>query len=632
MASDPPSEALGEHICVVSDRRSSNGSLSTLISSLVSSQLPDDRNAFALIAGSRIFQNATLGVILANGAWIGVDTEWNHSSLTRNNELPLEPESYTVEVMFCVFFFVELLIRFLAYKVKSSCLRDAWFVFDAVLWIMMMFENIMIQAANTNSHLEDFTIFRFLRVLRLTRLVRLMRFFPELFTLVKGMARAVESVFFVLLFLMIMIYGTSIVFTSQVGKPPSERPAPTPDGEDPTALDMFGDMGSSMMTLFTNGVLGDNLFSTLLAIKDESIILMWLFIMFMIISGITLLNMLIGVLCQVVQATQQEETEQRKAAKLRETFVKAFRAVDLSGDGMIQEQEWTGIRNNPAVRKALRRMGVPSEEVDVRLTQLGAKVFWDRRLSQARDSVISDSVGRTSTVTSSSRASAVDVGLDFDEFVEQVSDLQWGKKATALDVAAFKCQFGIEVMVTKKMLEDLERCIQDLLEKRGLLDHASSTTANASTDNTPSLATPTTDGVSPEMSVPRPPEPQPAPPPPDTQPPPDLPWQVRRTPQPTFDEAFELPPQPQVKAPTLSSLDTTEPPPSQQPEACGTTPAPPLAPPPALPPVTESVHLTPSQPQPQCKVSRDSLAHVPTEVLLASMKSRMRRPSLDALG
>eukprot|EP00971_Amphidinium_carterae_P311169 6184078-Amphidinium_carterae.1 len=33
---------------------------------------------------------------------------------------------------------------------------------------------------------------------------------------------------------------------------------------------MFGSIGSSMMTLFTNGMLGDNLYQTMTAIKDAS--------------------------------------------------------------------------------------------------------------------------------------------------------------------------------------------------------------------------------------------------------------------------------------------------------------------------------------------------------------------------
>merc|ERR1719174_277888 len=89
-----------------------------------------------------------------------------------------------------------------------------------------------------------------------------MRSVPELMTLVKGMLSACKAVFFILLFLILVTYVFAIIFTSQMGDADNTEP------EEETAEHMFGTMGDSMMSLFTHGVLGDNLSQTLQAILD----------------------------------------------------------------------------------------------------------------------------------------------------------------------------------------------------------------------------------------------------------------------------------------------------------------------------------------------------------------------------
>uniref|UniRef100_A0A7S0BC97 Ion transport domain-containing protein n=1 Tax=Pyrodinium bahamense TaxID=73915 RepID=A0A7S0BC97_9DINO len=436
---------------------------------------------FAYTANSSCFQNTTLLVITANAIWIFVDVEWNHASLKRSDgTTPLEPASIVVENVFCVFFFLELVVRFLAFRRKCRCWRDPWFDFDAVLLVFMVLENWILPVVDAFSAEErssgdgvaNFAAFRLLRLLRLTRLVKLMRFFPELMTLVKGMVRAMESVLFVLLFLVILTYGTSIIFTSTFGKPPDQR---SEEDEDSAAREIFGNIFSSMMSLFTHGVLGDNLFETITIIRDENVLLLWVFFAFMVVSGITLLNMLIGVLCKVIEQTASEELEKRKAFELREALCKAFKAVDISNDGYIQEQEWAGIQNNPEVTAALLRLGVDESEVDLRLQQMRAHVFGERtrRPRESKRSSVHSLPSTTSrreprqSAYSSYESAGEPPELDFEDFIDKVSDLDWDKPASALDVETFRAKFRKETEYTQKKLDGVERLLQEVLEQRG---------------------------------------------------------------------------------------------------------------------------------------------------------------------
>jgi len=400
------------------------------------------------------FQNTTLFVIVLNAIWIFVDVQWNHTNLAdkETGKLPLEPVSTVIEHLFCVYFTIEVVIRFLAFRRVVYCFKDAWFVFDSVLVLMMVLETWILPIITLASGesgggaaLGNLGSLRLLRLLRLTRMARIMRFFPELMTLVKGMIRAMQSVFFIILFLVGVTWVFAIIFTSQLGIPGYARPEGV---EDATAPELFSDIGSSMMTLFTNGVLGDNLAQTLDAIKADSLLLMWAFIVFMVMSGMTLLNMLIGVLCQVIDDSSREEAESRQLNDLRICLIDAFHHTDESQDGLITEEEWMNISTNPDVQASLMKLGVEESMMEERLAQMQDALF--HRKKQPGDDENAPEIDRNK-------------GLTFDEFVDQVIDLRMDTPASALDVEMLKSAVKIEDRMICKRLDKIESELQKIL-------------------------------------------------------------------------------------------------------------------------------------------------------------------------
>merc|ERR1719386_189948 len=88
------------------------------------------------IARNSYFEIVTLLVIACNALWIAVDTDHNDSELLINAKL----EFQIAEHLFCGYFTCEILIRWLAFQYKVSCLKDAWFMFDSCLVTTMVFE------------------------------------------------------------------------------------------------------------------------------------------------------------------------------------------------------------------------------------------------------------------------------------------------------------------------------------------------------------------------------------------------------------------------------------------------------------------------------------------------------------
>jgi len=434
-----------------------------------------NQSIFAAIAYNDNFQNTTLVVIVLNAFWIMFDIEWNHNSIPEDGTWlkRAKPLPKVVENIFCFYFTAEVVIRFLAFKYKCLFYRDAWFVFDSLLVSCMVLETwiieiiALIQGSDGNSSfVSNFSALRLLRLLRLTRIARLMRMFPELMTLVKGMARAAMGVFWTLLALTIVMYVFAILFTNFTGDP--ENTEPPPD----TCEHMFGTMGDAMMSLFTNGVLGDNLNMACQAILDcgktpimeenddgdmewtgafeetqhtfTAYFLYWLFMFFFALSSLTLLNMLIGLLCEVISKTAESEEETAKIRDLRLCTEDAFEAIDTNADGRVCEAEWEKIKNDEQVRSQLSALGVENDE----------------RLDQMQGTIFAKAKGH--------EGDPREDGLELEELIRKVIEVRPNKPVSILDMEIVKHKVLKKDRFFQHRLESVERLIVDMLARKGV--------------------------------------------------------------------------------------------------------------------------------------------------------------------
>jgi hypothetical protein len=452
----------------------------------------------ARLAGSSYFQNTTLLVIVFNAVWIGVDVDWNHPNFKKqeSDPLPLEPYSTIIENLFCGYFSIELTVRFLAYRRKCDLFKDNWFIFDGLLVLFMVIETWIlaivaaIQGGGTSGLLSKFSALRLLRLLRLTRMARLMREVPELLTLVKGMINATRAVSFILMFLVLCMYVFAIVFTAQLGN----HEAPEKKYElkywesdsDPTGLELFGSLGDSMMSLFTRGMLADNLAETLQAIKDRggeivcegqgeegfvpdaeicvrsggSIPLMWAFVLFMIISAFCLLNMLIGVLCEVIQDSAEKEMETAQLSNLKHEMHQAFELIDTSKDGLITKNEWQQMRTQTQVQASMASLGVEEQHMEERLDQMQESLFGaddDEEEEEGEEGEASPIAPVESSLPAHCRS-----GLTFDEFIEKVVEIRPDTAASALDIEILRTRVEREEKTFNARLDFIEEALNSV--------------------------------------------------------------------------------------------------------------------------------------------------------------------------
>lgn len=278
------------------------------------------------MAKSNIFTNLTLLVISINAVYLGFDSDYNEASSLNEADLHF----IAFENFFCVFFTLELLVRFCAFKEKRSCLDDGWFKFDSflllVIWIETWIVPLTIMLSGGISFAFTSGPLRLLRLLRLARLMRIIRAFPELITMIQGMIAATRAVASAMLLLVIAIYAWGITMHSFLKN-------------DENAVYLYwGTVPRCMMTLMGNGALGDSIGTVMRGIATN-VPALTAFICFVIFSALTILNMLVGVMCEVVAEVAKAEKDVNALWQLKSTLLVMLKRIDSDGNGNISKVE-----------------------------------------------------------------------------------------------------------------------------------------------------------------------------------------------------------------------------------------------------------------------------------------------------
>eukprot|EP00927_Polykrikos_kofoidii_P050253 TRINITY_DN44173_c0_g1_i1.p1 TRINITY_DN44173_c0_g1~~TRINITY_DN44173_c0_g1_i1.p1 ORF type:complete len:527 (-),score=97.52 TRINITY_DN44173_c0_g1_i1:68-1648(-) len=364
------------------------------------------------IVSSRPFEMLTLSVISANAIWLGLDADFNDAKSYAETHV-----AWIVgENIFCVYFAFEILVRFFAVRDKMSLFRDHRFAFDSSLVVFMIVETwilpIALSSRNRNP-LGDIGALHLLRLLRLSRLARIMRSVPELTTIVKGIIDATRSVGTVLLFLILLCYVWAIVFTGTYKDSNLELEF------------YFGSIGMSMFTFFCNGTLLDDLSELITMLREDSLLMLALFIAFILLAAFTILNMLIGILCDVTSQTKIQETQRKRFDSVKAAFKEAFEQINMDWNGTLSETKFELMCSPGASTQRLLK------------TELG--IGFDS-FDELKKLLFTDSLGPRE--------------LSFDEFLQLIIRLRPDEEATPLDVQQFS-----------QALRDQDRRVQNLVDE-----------------------------------------------------------------------------------------------------------------------------------------------------------------------
>lgn len=104
----------------------------------------------------------------------------------------------------------------------------------------------------------------------------------------------------------------------------------------------------------------DDLTSIALMMQEQNMLLLFVFYCYVLIAALTLMNMLIGVLCEVVSAVASTEKEASAIDYVKEILHDILTSTDLDSncDGAISKEEFMALFHNKQATSALTDVGV----------------------------------------------------------------------------------------------------------------------------------------------------------------------------------------------------------------------------------------------------------------------------------
>jgi voltage-gated sodium channel len=402
------------------------------------------------VARNPAFENTTFFIIFLNALWIAVDIDNNDATLITE----ADPLFAIMEYAFCTYFSFEIIVRFLAFRRKKDCLKDWWFIFDAVLVMMMVSETFILtivltildadsQSIGFLGNLSVLRLVRLVKLIRMARLARLLRAVPELVILLKGILAASRSVIMVFFLWSVIIYFYAMIFR-QLTK-----------GED-IGHEYFESVPASMNTLLLYGILPE-IAQIVNNLGDANPLLWPLMMSFILLASLTVANMLIGVLVGVVGAVASAEKEgmvvSHLAAEMRTVYA-------LDGRSM----------NEPLLKEDFQKLLV-TPHCACAAKEVGVDVIG---MLDIADMVYDDI--------------PADEGLSFEALVSLILSMRGTNPATVKDikeqVKVFKAivNESVEGMATKfdRVLEGLQTVDSKVREIRALQDDEESDGSNCS--------------------------------------------------------------------------------------------------------------------------------------------------------
>jgi len=279
-------------------------------------------------------------MIVLNSATLAWQTEWTAANLDQDL-----PDTFLwIEIFFCFFFSVELVLRFVASGKAFFCGAEwAWNLFDFVAVGLQILE-----AALHTTDVGSLAWVRVLRVLRLARLVRLVRWLHmirELHTIIYSIGSSLKSLFWTVVFLSMVMYVAGLFLCTisvewRKGNLHMEQTA----GQD---LDQYwGTLPKALLTLFqaiTSGISWRECVNPL--IDHISPVMGLIFSGYIAFAILALMNVVTGVFVESAMQNSKNDEQMTMVAKLREVFS----STDIDGSGLITYDEFNAALGDPGM-------------------------------------------------------------------------------------------------------------------------------------------------------------------------------------------------------------------------------------------------------------------------------------------
>jgi len=258
------------------------------------------QHRFQTIRDNKLFEVFVIAVIIFSSLMIGIRTyELNPT---------FETILVTLDYAVTLFFVIEISIRMAAEDRLRDFFKKGWNIFDFVIVVVSLIP------------LDDSQYALIARMLRLFRVMRLISFIPELRVLVSALITALPRMGYVALLMFIIFYLYAVI-----GNLLFSHINPT----------LWGDLGISLLTLFRVATFEDwtDVMYETMAVYTLS----WMYyISFIFFSAFVFLNMMIGIVVDVLDEEHKKMEAEKMGISLEEH--QGFEARMQSEMGALHEK------------------------------------------------------------------------------------------------------------------------------------------------------------------------------------------------------------------------------------------------------------------------------------------------------
>ncbi|AFJ01378.1 Kef-type K+ transport system, NAD-binding component [Methylophaga frappieri] len=229
---------------------------------------------FEQLRHNRLFEWSVVAVIIFSALLAGAKTYDIPVSVSRT--------MVWLDYAITLFFLIEISIRFLGERRKRDFLKSGWNVFDTLIVIASLVP------------IEDSELAFVGRLLRIFRVLRMVSIIPELRHLLNSLLKALPQLSYVALMMFIIVYIFAAVGTSLFAD---------------INETLWGDIAVAMLTLFRVMTFEDwtDVMYETMAVYPLS----WVFyLLFIFLNTFAFLNMLIGIVVNVMEQERQEAQQQ----------------------------------------------------------------------------------------------------------------------------------------------------------------------------------------------------------------------------------------------------------------------------------------------------------------------------------
>ncbi len=245
-------------------------------------QASELQNKFERIRANKWFEAFVISVIVISALLVGAKTY----------ELPSTMASVTLflDWFISAFFLTELTIRFLAEKRTRYFFKSFWNWFDTLIVVISLIPA------------DDTELALIARLVRVFRVLRMISIIPELRILLVSLVKALPQLAYVMLLMFIIFY-----IYAAVGSTLFENINPV----------LWGDITISMLTLFRIMTFED--WTDVMYETQEVYPLSWIFYLtFIFFTAFAFLNMVIGIVVNVMERENEKARAEKEAALLEE--------------------------------------------------------------------------------------------------------------------------------------------------------------------------------------------------------------------------------------------------------------------------------------------------------------------------